>query len=97
MSEEDECDSACGYRLKRMAGSSNQASFSIYRQSTKSTWAMGTEKYPALVMHGTCFGSTVVLGVGHAQRTEFDLHHPDSISKIEAFIRAEIGWRRANK
>ena len=76
-----------GYAVKLMAGSSdNWTTFSVVRNDGDGLW-------PARIMHGSCFKTNVVVGIGQANRKDFDLNDPNSISELTEYIKTFIPWR----
>lgn len=79
----------------KMAASTGRSSvsFIISRLTTDPIWCLVAQKSPtALILHGTCFNTLIVLGVGHRNRVEFDLIDPDSILRIEQVLRSNVIW-----
>jgi hypothetical protein len=76
--------------IKQMAGCSKEhATFMLIGKYVKGA--------PRKVLHGACGGTRVILGIGMAARKEFELHDPESISKITDFIKSDPPWRPASR
>jgi hypothetical protein len=79
--------------IKLVSGSTqNYATFRLRRESRSKEFFNDTQK-TIWITHGTCFGAKVTISSGHVRR-EFDLHDPDSISKLSAWLKSDRGWSR---